>query len=548
MIKNPILPGFYPDPSICRVDDDFYLVNSSFSFFPGVPIFHSRDLKNWEQLGYVLDRPEQLPCTYEMLSGGIFAPTIRYHEGTYYMITTNMTMGCVNFIVTATDPAGPWSDMHIIEGADGIDPSLFFDDDGKVYYTGTTRAGDENGSYQAIWGSEIDVTEMKLVGEKHILWRGAMVDAVAPEGPHIYKRDGLYYLMIAEGGTENFHSVTISRSEQVMGPYVGYEGNPILTHRHLGMDYPICNVGHADMVDLKDGSSYMVMLATRLMGGSHKIMGRETFIVPVRWDNGWPVVNPGVGKVEYTCPEPASLPECPPEGRLPFSTDTDFAEGSLGYEWNEIGTPGKEFYRFTEGGLELKLLKNELVPWEMDGWGANVFERIPKMGKGDGKASFLGRRQQHMDFSAETRLALVPETDEHAGIAVLQNDSNMLRLDMSRDQNGNTVLSCIKTNTVIREGCQYFEENVLGSISLGDLGAEPDELLTLHVEGHDVMYTFSVSAGGGEYLPVAAADGGFMGSESCDGFIGAYIGIYAVCDTEDREKWARFAHFSYKGE
>lgn len=137
MIQNPILEGFYPDPSICRVKDDFYLVTSSFSFYPGVPVFHSKDLAHWEQLGYVLDRPEQLPCSYEMLSGGIFAPTIRYHEGVFYVITTNMSMGCKNFIVTADNPRGPWSDLHVIEGADGIDPSLFFDDDGRVYYTGT---------------------------------------------------------------------------------------------------------------------------------------------------------------------------------------------------------------------------------------------------------------------------------------------------------------------------------------------------------------------------------------------------------------------------
>lgn len=219
MIQNPILPGFHPDPSICRVGDDFYLVTSSFSFFPGVPVFHSRDLKNWEQLGYVLDRKEQLPCGYEMLSGGIFAPTIRYHDGVYYMITTNMSMGCKNFIVTASNPAGPWSDMHIIEGADGIDPSLFFDEDGKAYYTGTTRGEDESGDFQAIWCCEIDLERFELKGERKLIWRGAMIDAIAPEGPHLYKKDGYYYLMIAEGGTEVYHAVTIARSEHVFGPY-----------------------------------------------------------------------------------------------------------------------------------------------------------------------------------------------------------------------------------------------------------------------------------------------------------------------------------------
>ncbi len=546
MIQNPILPGFYPDPSICRVGEDFYLATSSFAFYPGVPIFHSKDLKHWEQLGYILDRPEQLPCTYEMLSGGIFAPTIRYHDGIFYMITTNMTMGCVNFIVTATDPKGPWSDMHIIEGADGIDPSLFFDDDGKVYYTGTTRAGDENGSYQAIWCSEIDVKEMKLVGERSLLWRGAMIDAISPEGPHLYKKDGYYYLMIAEGGTETYHAVTISRSENVMGPYVGYDGNPIITHRHLGADYPICNVGHADLVELPDGSWYAVMLASRLMGDGHKILGRETFLTPMRWDNGWPVMNPGVGKLELTCPAPAGLPEAPmPKGSLPFATDIDFSKDALGLEWNEIGTPRKAFYAQTEKGLELKLLKNELVPWEMDGWGANVFERIPKMGKGDGKASFLGRRQQHMQFVAEAQVVYTPEEDEHVGLCVLQNDSNQLRIGIGKAKGGAAGIRCMKTITVVREGCQYFEESAFGGTSLEALGVEPGAPLWLRVEGDDVLYTFSVSTDGTAYTVLGEADGSFLGSESCGGFIGAYIGMYAICDTQDREKTATFTHFYY---
>ncbi len=549
MIQNPILPGFYPDPSICRAGEDFYLVTSSFSFYPGVPVFHSRDLKNWEQLGYILDRPEQLPCTYEMLSGGIFAPTIRYHEGTFYMITTNMSMGCVNFVVTADDPAGPWSDMHVIEGADGIDPSLFFDDDGKAYYTGTTRAGDESGDYQAIWCSEIDAAEMKLVGERSIIGRGALRDAVAPEGPHLYKKDGWYYLLIAEGGTEHFHSVTVSRSRSVMGPYEQFAGNPVLTHRHLGMEYPICNVGHADLVELPDGSWYAVMLGSRLTDGYHKILGRETFLEPVCWENGWPVFNPGVGKVEDTCPEPASLAEYPmPEGALPFSTDTDFSEERLGLEWNEIGCPRGEFYRLAGDGLEIKLLKNELVPWEMDGWGADVFERIPKMGRGGGKASFLGRRQQHVNFTAETSVRFSPAESEHAGIAVIQNDSNQLRLDITKTAEGRTLLQCVETRTVVRtDGCQYFEETVRGEAVLPDSDAAEDAPLLLCIEGRGTRYTFLAGADAEKMRVIAEADGGFLGSETCGGFIGAYIGIYAFCDTEDRDRRAKFLHFTYHG-
>lgn len=559
MIQNPILPGFHPHPSICRVGDDFYLVTSSFSFFPGVPVFHSRDLKNWEQLGYVLDRKEQLPCGYEMLSGGIFAPTIRYHDGVYYMITTNMSMGCKNFIVTADDPAGPWSDMHIIEGADGIDPSLFFDEDGKAYYTGTTRGEDESGDFQAIWCSEIDLERFELKGERKLIWRGAMIDAIAPEGPHLYKKDGYYYLMIAEGGTEVYHAVTIARSEQVFGPYRGFDGNPILTHRHLGKRYPICNVGHADLVDLSDGSWYMVMLASRLLGGSHKLLGRETFLAPVSWEDGWPVVNPGKGIVEMQCESPAGLNEHPFEkGALPTETDTDFSDGKLGLEWNEIGTPGDEpFYRFAEDGIELRLLQNRIVPWDIDGLGVNVFERIPvfaeRNAKGEsGKVSFLGRRLQHVSWEASTVLSFAPGAGEHAGLAIIQNDANQLRIDVTAESGANgsacepkesrAVVSCIRTKTVVRDGRQFFEEEELAGITV-----DASEPITLLMSATETAVNFAVQVNGVTQPLASDVDAGFMGSESCGGFIGAYVGIYAGCEGADSGRWAKFKRFCYRG-
>lgn len=560
MIQNPILPGFYPDPSICRVGEDFYLVTSSFSFFPGVPIFHSKDLSNWEQLGYVLDRSSQLPCSYEMLSGGIFAPTIRYHEGTFYMITTNMSMGCKNFIVTAKDPKGPWSEMYVIEGAEGIDPSLFFDDDGRAYYTGTTRVEEADGNHQAIWCSEINLQEMKLVGERHILWRGAMFNSYAPEGPHLYKKDGWYYLMIAEGGTEHMHAVTIARSQELMGVYEGYQGNPILTHRHFGKMYPICNVGHADLVELPDGSWYMVMLASRLMNGYHKILGRETFLVPVEWEDGWPIVSPGTGKVELCYPQPVSLPEQPFDKKaLPFTTDTDFEEEILGMEWNQIGAPGIEFYKVEDSCLKLKLLKNELVPWELDGLSANVFERIPMFGKGGGTVSFLGRRQQHMEFTTDTKLYFTPEQGEAAGLVVIQNDANQLRLEIRQNVEGQKEAVCISTRTVIRDGKQYFEEQTEGSCLVTVAGGKSTEqtiekavsseeksALYLRMTGNSTRYSFYISENGTDYRAVAEqVDGAFMGSETCGGFIGAYIGMFAFCETETREKYAEFDKFVY---
>jgi alpha-N-arabinofuranosidase len=220
-INNPILSGFYPDPSICRVGEDFYLVNSSFSYFPGVPIWHSKDLANWKQIGNVLDRESQIPLKGCRHSEGIFAPTIRYNAGIYYMITTNVSGGG-NFIVTATNPSGPWSEPYLLgEDARGIDPSLFFDDNGDCYYVGT-RPNPEgvryNGDWE-IWVQKIDLESMKLTGKTHAIWKGALRDVIWPEGPHLYHKDGYYYLMIAEGGTGPNHAVTTARSKHVFGPY-----------------------------------------------------------------------------------------------------------------------------------------------------------------------------------------------------------------------------------------------------------------------------------------------------------------------------------------
>lgn len=560
MIENPILPGFHPDPSICRTEDDFYLVTSSFSFFPGVPIFHSRDLAHWEQLGYVLNRPSQLSVNYELLSCGIYAPTIRYHDGIFYVITTNVTDGGKNFVVTAENPGGPWSEPHVLEGANGIDPSLFFDDDGKVYYTGTTRVETENGGYPAIWCSRIDLQEMKLIGERCILWEGALRGCHAPEGPHIYKKDGWYYLMIAEGGTEHMHAVTISRSRSVMGRYEGYPGNPILTHRHLGRRYPVCNVGHGDLVELKDGSWYIVFLASRLMDGYHKILGRETFLAPVVWEEGWPVVSPGTGRAELSYPQPKSLPEQPFEKEaLPLETELDFGRlpgkeeragisvglRELGLEWNQIGTPGESFYKIEEGCLKLKLMKNELVPWELDGLSADFWgSRISMLQDRRGTVSFLGRRQQHMEFEAVTMLEFMPGPGEGAGLTVIQNDANQLRLEIRLDEKGGKEAACISVRTVVREGKQYFEEELKGCRKL----PEDTSVFYLKMKGNYTHYSFYVSTDGVNDWKVAkAVDGSFLGSETCGGFIGAYIGLFAFAD-ETKDKYAAFRSFSYRAE
>lgn len=536
MIHNPILPGFYPDPSICRVEDDFYLVTSSFSYFPGVPIFHSKDLMHWEQLGHVLDREEQLHVTYEDISMGIFAPTIRYHEGTFYMITTNMTTH-ENFICTATNPAGPWSNPTVIAGAGGIDPSLFFDDDGKVYFTGTAGFGDKRYDHQVIVCSEIDVNTCQLVGEEWAIGDGAAKDAYSPEGPHIYKKDGWYYLLIAEGGTEHFHAVTISRSKSIKGPFENYIGNPILTHRHLGKDYPICNVGHADLVELKDGSWYMVCLGSRLGGGYHKPLGRETFLMPVSWEDGWPLISPGTGKVELEYPSP-NLPEHP----FSYKEETDRFDGnSLGMEWNYLGTPYEKFTRVENGKLYIRMLAKNLVPQEFEGEVFDFFGHISKMGKTKECMPFVGKRMTQPVFDAETLMELNPVGTESAGMVILQNNANQIRLECSSAGDDMITFSVKTVRYGLPEGKMHYEEQEIKSITLPKSPA-----YGLKIKGENNKYSFAVVAEGEEFYVAGDVDGSYLGSESAGGFVGAYIGLFATGNGTSSDNEATFHYFSIR--
>jgi xylan 1,4-beta-xylosidase len=249
--RNPVLPGFHPDPSMCRVGRDFYLVVSSFEYFPGAPIFHSRDLVQWRQVGHCLNRPSQLPLAGVAASGGIWAPTLRYHGGVFYMTTTNVSSGG-NFIVTAAAPEGPWSDP-IPVGQPGIDPSLFFDEDGSVIYSTSS-----DGALQ----SRIDVASGKLLSEPKVVWRGT--GGQYPEGPHLYLRDGWYYLLLSEGGTEYGHMVTMARAKSPWGPFESCPRNPLLTHR--SQKSPIQAVGHADLVTTDGGAWFAVFLGARPNG------------------------------------------------------------------------------------------------------------------------------------------------------------------------------------------------------------------------------------------------------------------------------------------
>jgi xylan 1,4-beta-xylosidase len=335
--SNPVIPGFHSDPSVCRVGQDYYLVNSSFSYFPGVPIFHSRDLVSWRQIGHVLDRPEQLPLRDKPTSifGGVWAPTIRYHDGRFYMVTTNSQK---NILVHTDDPAGPWSDPIDLNHG-GWDNSLFFDDDGTCYYH-FSGGGFESAVSQVILNPETG----EFLSEVRPLTSGTGESGA--EGAHVYKFGDWYYLMLAEGGTHMGHMLTIQRSRSPWGPWETQPNGPMLTHRNTEMFQVIKALGHGELIQAHDGSFWVFALGFRTTGwicfASH-VLGRETFLAPVAFDHGWPVVNGGE-EVQLEMDVP-TLPLHPWPER---PTREDFEGESLGHEWVFRRNPLPDSWSMTE--------------------------------------------------------------------------------------------------------------------------------------------------------------------------------------------------------
>ncbi len=519
--KNPIMPGFYPDPSILAVGEDFYLINSTFAYFPGLSLMHSKDLVHWEQIGNVMDRNSQLPLGDTGHSRGLFAPTIRYHEGTFYVICTNVSYGG-NYIVTAENPEGPWSEPYYIQGAEGIDPSLFFDEDGKCYYIGThpNPQGCQYDGDWYIWIQELDLATMQLVGEAKDVWNGAMKGVHWPEGPHLYKKDGYYYILHAEGGTGPDHAVTVCRSKNIWGPYENNFCNPILTHRHLGQDYPIKYVGHADLIETPNGEWFMTMLAVRPLEG-YTTMGRETFLAKVVWENGWPVVNPGVGilteEVEIDLPE--WLPENDPDSYTCRTNKKNCVPGSSRtYDFDSMDELGDEFLMLRNPNKSLYQLKKEeglyLTPTS-----ATLKENA--------SPTYLAIRQQHHHFQVTVEMQdnnLF--AGRRSGIALLQNNEYHLRAEVSD--------GCIEA--VI---CEKGTDRVVASAALAQ------ETVVLQLEVYGLKATISVLEGGRETIIASDIDIRTLSTEVAGGFVGCTVGMYAIAENNNTDK-VLFKSLSYK--
>ena len=383
--ENPVLPGMHPDPTVCRVGSDFYLACSSFEYFPGVPIFHSRDLVNWRQVGHALTRRSQLDLTGVPSSGGIFAPTLRHHDGEFFLVTTLVGRG--HFVVSARSPRGPWSEPSLLDG-DGIDPSLAFLD-GRIYLTRTGRGRDPDHPF--IYQTEVGRRAEGFVPLRRprVIWRGT--GGIWPEGPHLYRRGEWYYLVTAEGGTSYDHSVVVTRGRTPYGPFQASPHGPLVTHRDRPR-HPIQATGHADLVDLEDGSTWALLLGIRTAGGRHHHLGRETFLAPVHWEaDGWPRMS----SVDLR-------PDGPPLRRVLWREEpAGFRPGRLPPAWAFVRNPDPRSWslRARPGCLRL--------------WGTAATLRDV------GAPALVCRRQERFDLTVRAQLEFEPRHEnEHAGLCI----------------------------------------------------------------------------------------------------------------------------------
>ncbi|CAG6395877.1 glycoside hydrolase family 43 protein [Streptomyces cocklensis] len=489
---NPVISGFHPDPSVCRVGEDYYAVCSSFEYFPGVPLFHSRDLVHWQQIGNVLDRAGQLDLTDRTPSSrGIYAPTIRHHDGLFYVITSRVGAGGIpggHLIVTSEQPAGPWSDpVHV--DLPGVDPDLFWDDEGGCWCT-----------FSGIRTARIDPSTGAVLEGPWQTWSGS--GGQYPEAPHLFRIDGWWYLLVSEGGTGDGHAVSIARGRSPRGPFEPCPSNPFLSHR--GSSLPIQSTGHADLVQAADGTWWLIMLGTRPHGAFPRfhVMGREMFLAPVSWEDGWPVAGP----VQPRHPAPAAWHPLPLE-----TVRDDFDTQVLAPRWV---TPRSR--------PETSWSLHDRPGWLTLHATGSTLDRPGH--------TFIGRRQQHLDGRTSARLdpgagrgGLCVRMDEahHYEIEVGGGEVSVvarigpLRQTVAR----RPVPSGPLTLVVETRTTEVLPPSVISAdqVDDGPIGTEAG--------GPDTI-VFSVV--GSDAEPLAELDGRYLSTQLSTGFTGRVIGMYAI--------------------
>jgi len=498
---NPIISGFAPDPSICRVGDDYYLANSSFTMYPGVPIYHSRDLVHWQLITYALTRPDQLELRTAGTQSGIWAPTLRYHNGTFFMIVKNQAIS-ENLYVTATNITGPWSPAHIIAGwGIGIDPDLFFDADGKAYVTKTEQIDNQVNTTFRTW--EIDLATGKLNPNPRVVWDGSLHKF--EEGPHIYRIGNYYYQLRAEGGTWNNHQVAIARrpvSEGLGDKSSDWEPcphNPILFNDPAKKP-EINTTGHGDLVQDQRGKWWMVFLCNSRTPKPD--LGRETCLAPVEWQDGWPVVNGGRLITHRMTAD--TLPSQP--WPAPAIRD-DFTNATLGLEWNFLRNPKAETWSLSErpGWLTLHGMKGVLA------------DKTP--------LAWVGRRLRDKQMAATTRVDFTPGKEGlAAGLDIFSQTSDHAELIVRRHGGGRQVVVRYRSSR---------------DVAVADAPGNEPVRLQLLLQSENLFFRYSTDEG---KTWQTLLDGPIDQIVGYPGFAGMYVAMHATGEGAA----ARFDWFDYE--
>ena len=507
---TPVLQGCYPDPSITRKGNDYYLVCSSFAMFPGVPIFQSKDLVNWKQLGHVLERPSQLKVQNSGISAGIYAPDIKYNKNndTFYMITTQIAGGMGNMVVKTKDPAKGWSDP-IKLAFDGIDPSLFFDDDGKAYVfhnDAPPRGKELYNGHRVIKVWEYDLQNDKIIpGTDKIVVDGGTDITQKPiwiEAPHLYKKNGLYYLMCAEGGTGGWHSEVIFVSDNPKGPFTPANSNPILTQRYFQANRAgkVDWAGHADLVEAVDGKYYGVFLAVRPNEKNRVNTGRETFILPVDWRGKFPVFENGLIPLKPKLKTPEGVTNQNgqngffPNGNFTFTDN--FREKNLDYRWIGVRGPREDFITVTRKGLTIS-------PFNQ-----NIKASVP--------TSTLFHRQQHRTFDAGTTLKYTPQSEKDlAGIVCYQSEKFNYVFGLTKKGNDHYIVLA------------RTEKGNTTNIASEKIDASKPVQLQVEADGDNYRFNYSVDKQDFKNLG-GTVSGDILSTNVAGGFTGSLIGLYAT--------------------
>lgn len=534
-IRNPIIPGYTPDPSICRVGEDFYVVCSSMELDPGIPIYHSRDLAHWEQIGNVMSAENHYHVKQNSMIGGMMAPTLRYFNGTFYLIAANFSHNG-NFIVTAKNPAGPWSEPHWLEDVPGIDASIFFDNDGTCYMTGTGDVWENEGGRmeRGIWVAKYDMEHYKVVGKPFTIFNSALRVGSTPESPHIYHIGDYYHLLIAEGGTEHYHAVMHARSKELFRFFEANPSNPVLTHRHMGFQSPIINIGHADITDLPDGSWAAVMLGSRLVDGT-KLLGRETFYCPLVWERDWPLFSPETGKVEWEYDAPESLPwtDYPPE-----PTWIGFDGGKEDPRWTTWGTPYGNPFRVSDSRFFIRCIPQSLN---------NQIRRLAeeKAVVYDHFAPVYGMRQTQPVQTVSAQMTFLPKEGETAGLALIRAMNYQIHFERCCTD-GRQLLRLVLT-TAEFDSLPYYPgftcENK--AVVLAETEYASSDII-LQAELDYLRFTFRYGSTKEELREFCTADGRQICPEQIGCMTGNLIGIFASGNGRDSANEASFDWFELK--